>query len=326
MTTNYNDNEATQYNDPENEATEFEESTSTAWDDDNEELSTPTPAAAPVASSPKKTIRNAAIGGATGVLIGGTAAVLMGLRSKPEPEKQQENGENDNTQEPETTPWVDDQIAVATTVTDDMSFGEAFAAARQEVGPGGAFEWRGGVYGTYTAAEWNSMSAEEQAQYQEHFNWNHLDASQSDLAQHDNTGSAHGATTATDNSDDIEVVSVDRPEGNGMPENPGSEQDIAAHDPEIEILGVVHDSETGANVGQLTVDGQEVIVVDIDGDLTFDYIATDQNGDGVISENEIAELTGQDLTVNDLGGFTDPAAGSLASTDPIADDSMIYEG
>ena len=45
--------------------------------------------------------------------------------------------------------WADAEINVATGVTDEMSFGEAFAAARAEVGAGGAFEWRGEVYNTY---------------------------------------------------------------------------------------------------------------------------------------------------------------------------------
>lgn len=39
------------------------------------------------------------------------------------------------------------------TVTDDMSFSEAFAAAREELGPGGVFEWNGQLYGTFYATE-----------------------------------------------------------------------------------------------------------------------------------------------------------------------------
>ena len=34
-------------------------------------------------------------------------------------------------------------------VSDDMSFDEAFASARKQVGAGGVFEWRGKLYGTY---------------------------------------------------------------------------------------------------------------------------------------------------------------------------------
>lgn len=54
---------------------------------------------------------------------------------------------------------------VATGVNDSMSFSEAFAAARQEVGPGGIFQWHGHSYGTYYANEWNAMSADDQEQY-----------------------------------------------------------------------------------------------------------------------------------------------------------------
>lgn len=52
-------------------------------------------------------------------------------------------------------------------VSDDMSFGEAFAAARAEVGPGGVFYWHGGVYGTYYADEWNAMTAEDKQEFAE---------------------------------------------------------------------------------------------------------------------------------------------------------------
>ena len=51
-------------------------------------------------------------------------------------------------------------------VSDSMSFSEAFAAARAEVGPGGSFTWHGKVYGTYYKNEWDSMSSQEQRDFQ----------------------------------------------------------------------------------------------------------------------------------------------------------------
>lgn len=54
---------------------------------------------------------------------------------------------------------------VATGVDDSMSFNQAFAAARHEVGPGGLFVWHGNTYGTYYANEWNAMSPDDKAQY-----------------------------------------------------------------------------------------------------------------------------------------------------------------
>ena len=57
------------------------------------------------------------------------------------------------------------EIPIATNVDDSMSFNEAFAAARHEVGAGGVFVWHGHAYNTYYAEEWSSMSQEDQNQY-----------------------------------------------------------------------------------------------------------------------------------------------------------------
>jgi len=65
----------------------------------------------------------------------------------------------------EVEPVDDGLMAVATSVDDSMSFGQAFAAARTEVGPGGLFMWHGNTYGTYYKEEWDAMSAEDKEQY-----------------------------------------------------------------------------------------------------------------------------------------------------------------
>lgn len=65
----------------------------------------------------------------------------------------------------------------------------------------------------------------------------------------------------------------------------------------------------------MTIDGQDVILIDVDNDLTFDYLATDANGNGVLDEGEVVDIQGDNLTVNDLGGFTDPAGDSFAAND-----------
>lgn len=104
---------------------------------------------------------------------GAGVAMLMGgvgfaLTSFAEP------GEDTETAaEPETPWWSDGDLTIATTVTDSMSFSQAFAAARAEVGAGGAFEWHGNVYSTYYVNEWNSMSRAEQHAFNDHFQWNH---------------------------------------------------------------------------------------------------------------------------------------------------------
>ena len=61
-------------------------------------------------------------------------------------------------------------VSLAKVDTEGMSFNEAFAAARAEVGSGGVFEWRGGYYGTYYENEWAEFSDEFKREFSNH-NW-----------------------------------------------------------------------------------------------------------------------------------------------------------
>ncbi|MCD8294509.1 MAG: hypothetical protein LUE27_04590 [Clostridia bacterium] len=84
------------------------------------------------------------------------------------------------------------------------------------------------------------------------------------------------------------------------------------------MIGVYHDNESGANLGGVLVDGQGVILIDVDGDHTFDGYAADFNHDGVLSPNEFRGIPDdQSLTVEDLGGFTEPDDNLYASDDGI---------
>lgn len=327
MNTNY-DNEATQYQGADNEATQFEETSTVEQTNEND---TPKDEAQVKASEGgwKKT----AISAGTGLLIGGASTLLMGMKN-PDTDTELENISNNHKDELSHPEWVDDEVQVATTVNDDMSFGEAFAAARAEVGPGGCFEWHGQIYGTYTAEEWNSMTAEQRAEFGDHFSWNHIDHSSSDVAQHSTTSHSNNSVhveTPANNDDDIEIVSVNHNEGhNEITQNNihnTTQTDVVdSADPEIEILGVVHDSESGANIGGMTVDGQEVIVIDVDGDMTFDYMASDLNGNGQIDENELVDIQNQGLTVSDFGGITNPTGDMIASNDaPDYSTDAVYE-
>ena len=98
--------------------------------------------------------KNVMIGGVPGILIGAAGTGLATTASA-------------------TTPVVDpvepssaelSPLPIAE-VSDDMSFGEAFAAAREQVGAGGVFEWRGNVYNTYSEEEWGAMSPEDRAEF-----------------------------------------------------------------------------------------------------------------------------------------------------------------
>jgi hypothetical protein len=47
----------------------------------------------------------------------------------------------------------------------DISFGEAFKVAREEVGPGGWFIWKEKVFNTYYKEEWENLSSEDRIEY-----------------------------------------------------------------------------------------------------------------------------------------------------------------
>lgn len=104
-----------------------------------------------------------AVSGSSGLLFGGVGAhyapeAIVSILSKVE----SDNNQTPSIEEPESLSDMDLPVA---DVSDDMSFKEAFAAARDEVGPGGVFYWHGGIYGTYYKEEWDAMSAEEKAEF-----------------------------------------------------------------------------------------------------------------------------------------------------------------
>ena len=344
------DNEATQYRGTDSEATQYQGSDSEATQYQGSQSAEQPAAGEPVANNAQSKPsrgwgKRAAVGAGTGVLVGGVATVLMGMDKDNTEEGTKPDQDPTHKEELSHPEWVDDQIQVATTVNDGMSFNEAFAAARAELGPGGCFEWHGQVYATYNAEEWNGMTAQERAQFEDHFSWNHIDATNSDMAQH-TTHSAQPASHAQSTShtetvqaqvvdsddDDIEVVSVDNP-GHGnvaqnihQPQEPQqTSTEISSQD--VEILGVEHDPETGANVGHMMVDGHDVVFIDVDDDQMFDFMAMDANGNGTVDDGEIVDIQGHGLSVNDLGGISNPGGGMMATTDDVDySGDMPYEG
>lgn len=138
----------------------------------------------------KKVLTKVGIGLASGAIAGGGAGILA---SSMQPEENVEvpvdpvdtvtppdQGGDATATTPNHGAYPDlnmdalvNDLDIATGVNNDMSFQQAFAAARAEVGAGGAFEWRGRVYSTFYENEWNNMSPAARAEFQSHFAWNH---------------------------------------------------------------------------------------------------------------------------------------------------------
>lgn len=60
---------------------------------------------------------------------------------------------------------LETSLPFSETVSDEMDFQEAFSTAREELGAGGFFNWKGNSYNTYYKEEWEEMSSEEQLAY-----------------------------------------------------------------------------------------------------------------------------------------------------------------
>lgn len=179
-----------------------------------------------------------------------------------------------------------DGLSVAHSVSEDMSFDEAFTAARQEVGPGGVFEWHGGVYGTYYASEWNAMSDEEHQEFGSHISYR----DNSDVSEQSSESSSKEEIAEVEVEQEAEVID-------------GNVAEIEVEDTssiEVELLG--HDVvtlEDGSQVemGFMEVDGHNAVVVDVDVDGSYDILGVDVNDNGELESNELADIQGAGMTV-----------------------------
>lgn len=183
---------------------------------------------------------------------------------------------------------------MATGVTDNMSFAEAFETARAEVGAGGAFEWHGNIYSTYTSQEWASMDDATRNEYAESIQWDgptHDYASQSHHHQATHAQPHHAAPHH-------EAANPDK-----LHDTPQDEEDD--DDVEVEIIGVEHqniDGEHDSLVGTANVNGQTVFYIDIDGqDDEFECLAIDTNQNHQLDETDQAvDISSQHLSVSEF--------------------------
>ena len=175
-------------------------------------------------------------------------------------------------------------ISIATGVNDNMSFGEAFAAARHEVGSNGAFVWHGQVYTTFYAEEWNALTPAQQQSFS-------ADA----IATVNGEYASNEQYSNEDDGIDVHVLGV--------------EENIITPDGEL------------VNVGFAEVEGHNALFIDGDANGTFDLVAVDVNDDGYIDvENEVVEIDHPDLSVeafnNVVNQDSDPTVDNMYAQMP----------
>lgn len=196
---------------------------------------------------------------------------------------------------------VSSEVHEAQSVTDDMSFNEAFATARAEVGAGGAFVWHGNVYSTYRAddPEWMEMSSEDRMEHSEHI-----------LSQ------VHASPyTAGEN----EPIIEDDPTQDVTPVQDDDDVDSEV-DVHIVGVGTIETDEAGdIPVAYGEVDGMDAMFADTDGDGEVDLVMLDVDGNGVATMDEVLDTSGAGIMMDDLSAQADFNNSQMADDNLYAD-------
>ncbi len=268
-----------------------------------------------------------AIGGTTGILLAGAGIALTSFDTHAEePGASSEDNPADNG---ETA--ASGSAHAATSSYDDMSFADAFAAARSEMGPGGVFTWHGNSYGTYLKSEWDAMNDSERNDFADNHSSGNDQQSADNHAEPDHTATAQhqenqqqapasqnqtAQNTQTENNNPENANTENTNTGNNEPvaQNTGGENDGTFNvDSDIEFVSFeqvdLMNNGTMSNVGTAIVDGQEVLLIDVDGDGgNFDFMAADFNNNGQLEDNEIVDISGQQISVEGFAQTVGAAA------------------
>ncbi len=265
--------------------------------------------------SAKENWKPVTIGGLTGIVLGAGAMYALNPATVSASEGTQDIGN--------TTPTTGDTAQTTGTtpvihpISDDLSFNDAFAAGRAAYGPGGLFTWRGNLYGTYYADEWNAMSDEEKDLFADRANTamrtatpQSPEAPEAEAEEYlfiDNDVQVAEEDTFADNDVHIAETSVERHAYGEMesseepfPQKTTSWDNLVSEDSDVRIIGygdVTIEGGQSVYVEEADINGQRVAVIDVDKDGEADFVMTDLNHNRQMDEGEVIDLhTGEALT------------------------------
>ena len=230
------------------------------------------------------TWKHVTLGGVSGILMG--AGLLYAGQATAATIQENETDEETPVESVEEAEQVDNSSDTSLPVAkmhNEMSFGEAFEAARAEVGPGGVFIWHGGIYNTYSADEWNAMTSEQRNEFAQKVN---------------PEINANDVPTPTDEQPNLAIHAVEEQESSSV--------DVQVADTHVaesqEQEGDVHIVGYGEVEGHLAVgydtdnDGQaDVAIIDIDdsGDISSPDVIVSSNGN-VATVGEVVDSSAPD--------------------------------
>lgn len=173
-------------------------------------------------------------------------------------------------------------LRMASQAADGMTFGQAFANARAEIGPGGIFEFEGEIYSTYYEAEWDNLSKDERMEYNQKLN----------AVLREEPGAIETSSAVPG------VQEHEEPAGEGFVP---SEAVFYEQDNVMVISG--------------QVEGYDAVIIDDLATPSVDLMGVDINKDGHITENEIMNMSDSGVTMDNILG-TAPIEGQAPDVDP----------
>ena len=238
-----------------------------------------------------------------------------------------------------------ESISLSHVVTDDMSFSEAFKAARADVGANGVFEWRGGVYGTYYETEWSEFSDEYKESFN-NYNWRAefaeervvaeaeefvLEGEESDLDLEGEESDLDAEAIANGDESGLEPIANGDAEGveNGVATDAianGVAEDVVLDQPADDLIAEVADDEwieqpEGNNAWDMVADDDLLAV-----DSWIEQPGSGDAADALVAEVADDEWIAQPGTEAYEAELVADSVEDLDSTYILADDDMIVNG
>lgn len=207
-------------------------------------------------------------------------------------------------------------------VSDDLSFQDAFDAARAQVGPGGVFRWNGGLYNTYKEDEWNAMSDDEKADFTQAI---HPEVGADKIVAERMSEAQPQVVIIRE-----QVAVADPRQASAQPESDvqgdhnAADNHVAANHPQVD-----NNNDDVHVVGQGYVQGHQAVAVDLTGNGEADVAIIDMNDnnqldapDVVVDREGHTATLGQIAQAQEAQGQDDGYGNASDDTDPGTDPNL----
>lgn len=249
------------------------------------------------------------IGAASGILLGAGALYAIDTVASDKEDATVPN------------PQVTGHVKVAK-VNEGLSFEDAFAYARAQVGGGGVFRWNGGIYSTYTEDEWSAMTDNEKSAFayavRPEVRADEIVAERMKEMTSEDVRQSHEATPHS-SSHNVVANSHENLEANGVVSNHSIQQNQDDEDNDVHV------------VGQGTIHGHQAVAFDITGNGEADVAIIDWNDNGRLDDPDVMiDRDGNYATIGQLAQadyHQDTDNGYASDTNShLQDPNMQYAG